>query len=124
MHANFFIYGWRQHAGFKVDEQNFWWNSRSFAPDGGLSLNFARIQDPIVDENLATARSDPDPAARKAAAEAINTQMAKQCYQIPVSWTLVGGDAQTRRCTGIGETTMPDGTARPVTAPASVGSSG
>ena len=106
---NFFIYGWRQHAGFKVDEQNFWWNSKSYAPDGGLSLNFDRIQDPIVDSNLATARSDPDPAARQAAAEAINKEMAKQCYQIPVSYAL-WAVLSTPKLQGIGETTMPDGT--------------
>lgn len=106
---NFFIYGWRQHAGFKVDEQNFWWNSKSFAPDGGLSLNFDRIQDPIVDQNLATARSDPDPAARQSAAEAINKEMAKQCYQIPVSYAL-WAVMSTPKLQGIGETTMPDGT--------------
>jgi peptide/nickel transport system substrate-binding protein len=105
---NFFIYGWRQHAGLKVDEQNFWWNSASFAPDGALSLNFDRIQDPIVDENLAIARSDPDPAARQAAAEAINRQMAEQCYQIPVSfalWAVMSSPS----LHGIGETPLPDG---------------
>ena len=26
---NFFIYGWRNHAGLKVDQQNFWWNGRA-----------------------------------------------------------------------------------------------
>jgi peptide/nickel transport system substrate-binding protein len=106
---NFFIYGWRQHAGIKVDEQNFWWNSKSFAPDGALSLNFDRIQDPIVDSNLAIARSDPDEAKRKAAAEAINREMAKQCYQIPTNWTL-WAVVSTPQLHGIGETTMPDGT--------------
>jgi peptide/nickel transport system substrate-binding protein len=106
---NFFIYGWRQHAGIKIDEQNFWWNSKSFAPDGSLSLNFDRIQDPIVDENLAIARSDPDPAARQAAAEAVNRQMAEQCYQIPLSYTL-WAVLSSPALHGIGETTMPDGT--------------
>ncbi|MGZ4674289.1 MAG: ABC transporter substrate-binding protein [Ilumatobacteraceae bacterium] len=106
---NFFIYGWRQHAGIKIDEQNFWWNSKSYAADGALSLNFDRIQDPIVDSNLATARSDPDPAARKAAAEAVNNEMAKQCYQIPLQWTL-WAVMSSPKLQGIGETTMPDGT--------------
>jgi peptide/nickel transport system substrate-binding protein len=106
---NFFMYGWRQHAGFKLDEQNFWWNSKSFAPDGGLSLNFDRIQDPIVDSNLAIARSDPDPANREAAAEAVNKEMAKQCYQIPLSFALWAVMAKPE-LKGIGETVMPDGT--------------
>jgi ABC-type transport system substrate-binding protein len=105
---NFFIYGWRQHAGINVDEQNFWWNSRSAQPDGGLSLNFARIKDPIVDENLATARSSTDPAARKTAAEAINKEMAKECYQIPWSYTL-WATIHTPAIQGLAQTTLPDG---------------
>ena len=72
-------------------------------------MNFDRIQDPIVDQNLAIARSDPDEANRKAAAEAINKQMAKECYQIPINYTLwaVMSDPAIH---GIGETVMPDGT--------------
>jgi peptide/nickel transport system substrate-binding protein len=105
---NFFIYGWRQHAGLQVDEQNFWWNSRGATPDGGLSLNFARIQDPVVDDNLAKARSETDPAARKAAAEAVNREMAKQCFQIPLSYTL-WATIHTPEIQGLGETPLPDG---------------
>ncbi|MEO7369668.1 MAG: ABC transporter substrate-binding protein, partial [Ilumatobacteraceae bacterium] len=106
---NFFMYGWRQHAGFKLDEQNFWWNSKSYADDGGLSLNFDHFKNPIVDSNLAIARSDPDPANREAAAEAVNREMAKQCYQIPLSvalWAVMSKP----ELKGIGETVMPDGT--------------
>jgi peptide/nickel transport system substrate-binding protein len=106
---NFFIYGWRNHAGLTVDQQNYWWNSAGATPDGQLSLNFGRVKDPIVDQNLATARSDPDPAKRQAAAEAINTEMAKQCFQIPTGWTL-WGTPHIAALQGLGETTMPDGT--------------
>ena len=106
---NFFIYDWRLHSGIKIDQQNFWWNSRSAAPDGGLALNFGRVRDPIVDDNLATARSDPDPAKRQAAAEAVNRQMAKECYQIPYSYTL-WGTMHTPAVRGLGEATLPDGT--------------
>jgi peptide/nickel transport system substrate-binding protein len=105
---NFLIYGWRQHAGQTVDVQNFWWNSKSSHPDGALSLNFARINDPVVDENLALARSDPDEAARKAAAEAVNKQMAKECYQIPLSYTL-WATIHTPEIQGLATTPMPDG---------------
>jgi peptide/nickel transport system substrate-binding protein len=107
---NFFIYDFRLHSGVKVDQQNFWWNSRNAADDGkGLSLNFGRIRDPIVDENLATARSDPDPANRQAAAEAVNRQMAKECYQIPYSFTEWGTFSKPS-IHGLGEATTPDGT--------------
>jgi peptide/nickel transport system substrate-binding protein len=107
---NFFIYDIRLHSGIKIDQNNFWWNSRSATKDGeGIALNFARIRDPIVDSNLAIARSDPDPAKRQAAAEAVNRQMAKECYQIPYSHTLWGTMHKTA-IQGLGEATLPDGT--------------
>ena len=107
---NFFIYDFRLHSGVTVDQQNFWWNSRNAADDGkGLSLNFGRIRDQVVDDNLATARSDPDPAKRQAAAEAVNRQMAKECYQIPYSFT-EWGTISKPSIHGLGEATTPDGT--------------
>ena len=106
---NFFIYDFRLHDGVTADQQNFWWNSRNAADDGkGLSLNFGRIRDPIVDQNLATARSDPDPAKREAAAEAVNRQMAKECYQIPYSYT-EWGTMSKPTIHGLGTATSPDG---------------
>jgi len=105
---NFFIYGWRNHAGLTVDQQNFWWNGAAATPDGQLSLNFGRVQDPVVDSNLAIARSDPDPAKRETAAEDINKEMAKECYQIPTGWTL-WGTPHIPELQGLGETTLPDG---------------
>ncbi len=105
---NFIAFGWRQHAGLTVDTQNYWWNSRSAAPDGGLSLNFARIRDDIVDENLAKARSELDPADRQAAAEAVNKRMAEQCYQVPFVFT-VWGTPHKPSVMGLGEGVLPDG---------------
>ena len=107
--AGFYIYGWRQHAGVTIDGQNYWWNSRTMAKDGqGISLNFARINDPIVDENLGIARSNPDAAARQAAAENVNRQFAKMCYQIPASYTLWGTPHSTK-VHGVNDTLLPDG---------------
>ena len=102
------MYGWRQHAGLYLDSQNFWWNSASGVKDGDLSLNFARINDPIVDENLGIARSDADPAKRKAAAEAVNRQMAKECYQIPYDYT-IWATPHKANVMGIYNTKLPDG---------------
>jgi peptide/nickel transport system substrate-binding protein len=106
----FYMYGWRNHAGLTVDQQNYWWNSVSGPPDGELALNFGRIHDPIVDAALAEARSNPDPAARDQAAEDINRQMAKECYQIPVDYTL-WGTPHKPEVQGLGATILPDGTA-------------
>lgn len=106
---SFYIYGWRNHAGLKVDQQNYWWNSASGTTDGALSLNFGRINDPDVDSALAEARSNPDPAARQAAAEQINKIFAEKCYQIPTSWTLWGTPHQPA-VKGLGQWILPDGT--------------
>ncbi len=105
----FFMYGWRNHAGLKVDQQNFWWNSSAAPPDGGLALNFGRVRDDVVDSNLADARSNPDEKARQTAAENVNKQRAKECFQIPTSFTL-WGTPHKPTVLGLGTTTMPDGT--------------
>jgi ABC-type transport system substrate-binding protein len=105
---NFFIYGWRNHAGLTVDQQNFWWNSASAAPEGQLALNFGRLRDATIDADLAVARSDPDEAKRTAAAEDINRTMAKNCYQIPTTWTL-WGTPHKDTVQGLGSTPLPDG---------------
>jgi peptide/nickel transport system substrate-binding protein len=107
---DFTIVAWRGHAGFTVDEQNLWWNSAGAHPDGQPSLNLGRLRDPIVDDNLALARSSTDPDRRRAAAEAINRQMAEQCYQIPLSW-LLWAIPHRPVVHGIEATTLPDGTA-------------
>lgn len=107
--ASYYMFGWRNHAGLKVDQQNYWWNSASGVVDGALSLNFGRINDPAVDAALATARSAADPAERQAAAEEINRIFAENCYQIPNSWTL-WGTPHKPEVKGLGQWVLPDGT--------------
>lgn len=106
---SFYIFGWRNHAGLKIDGQNYWWNSASGVVDGALSLNFGRINDPDVDANLAIARSSSDPAERQAAAEEVNRIFAENCYQIPNSWTL-WGTPHKPEVKGLGQWVFPDGT--------------
>ena len=43
-----------------------------------------------------------------AAAEAVNTQMAAECYQIPLSWTL-WGTPHAPKLQGLGDFVFPDG---------------
>jgi peptide/nickel transport system substrate-binding protein len=104
----FFIYGWRNHAGTVIDNQYFWWHSSAGPPDGELALNFGRVNDPIVDENLEAQRGESDPAKRAAFAEEVNKQMAKECYQIPASWTL-WGTPHKPEVQGLAEYVFPDG---------------
>ncbi len=104
----FFMYGWRNHAGVRVDSQYFWWHSANAAPDGQLALNFGRVNDPAVDKGLETARSATDDAAATAAAEDVNKEMASNCYQIPTSWTL-WGTPHLPKVKGLSSWVLPDG---------------
>ena len=119
--GNFTIYDWRNHAGTIADQQNLWWNSATSAPDGQIAINFGRLNDPQVDADLATARSESDLAKRKAAAEDINRTFAEQCYQIPLSWT-IWATATKPDVRGMTEATAPDGA--PVLEPGKTNSGG
>lgn len=106
----YFMYGWRQHGGRYVDAQYLWWHSSTAQPDGGLSLNFARLRDQVIDENLDLARGEPDPAKRQEYAANINRRMAEECYNIPGSHTLWGVPHQ-MSVRGLEPGVNPDGSA-------------
>ena len=72
------------HPGGVVDE------SRTPCPAGEIALNFGRIDDPVIDENLDIVRESQDAAERQAAAEAINRQFAEQVYNIWTNWVDLG----------------------------------
>ena len=104
----FQVFIWRQHGGRFVDEQYVWWHSDNAAPDGTLSLNFARLRDPDIDAALDAARQSTTDEEAIAAAEEINRVMAEQCYNIPLSrlpWAVMSSpDVQ-----GYGTFVLPDG---------------
>jgi peptide/nickel transport system substrate-binding protein len=106
---DFYMFGWRNHAGTSVDSQYFWWHSSAAPPDGELALNFGRVRDPIVDENLELARGEADPAKRNEYAQEVNKQMASQCYQFAGSWT-IWGTPRHPKVQGLGTLVFPDGT--------------
>ena len=105
---DYVMFGWRSHGGTFVDSQYLWWHSSSAAPDGSLSLNFARLRDPVVDENLEAARGEPDRAARDEYAANVNRQMAAECYNMPLSWTL-WGVIRNPALQNVDNTVLPDG---------------
>lgn len=104
------MFGWRSHGGTLVDSQYLWWHGSLAKPDGELSLNFARLRDSVVDENLDAARGEPDAAKRQEYAANVNTQMAEECYNFPSSWTL-WGIPHDPAVHGVGVGTFPDGSA-------------
>jgi peptide/nickel transport system substrate-binding protein len=92
----FEAFGWRNHAGLWVDGQNFWWNGFASdakgakTKDGAISLNFGRLNDPVINDLLDEARSEPDPARRSELAQEINRQFGKECWILPLNWTTWG----------------------------------
>jgi peptide/nickel transport system substrate-binding protein len=90
LNGTFQAFGWRSHFGADPDEQRTWWYSGASSPIGKLALNFGRFKDPVIDKALDTISSNPDPAARKAAAEDINKQFGSQVYNLWLTWVLWG----------------------------------
>lgn len=106
---DFEIYFWRNHGGVTIDQQYFWWHSSAIRPDGEISLNFGRLDDDIVDAGLDEAREALTKEDRVVGAEKAAQQMADECYNLPVSWTLWGTPHQPK-VKGLGTFVLPDGT--------------
>jgi peptide/nickel transport system substrate-binding protein len=100
--------GWIGHAGFDPDQQRLWWQSSSSSPIGALALNFGRFKDDEMDKALDIIKSNPDPAARKAAAEDVNRIFGKQVYNLWFTWVL-GGIISRPYVNGVQRNILPDG---------------
>jgi peptide/nickel transport system substrate-binding protein len=100
--------GWRNHSGIDPDIQRLWWQSSSASPLGALALNFGRFQDPDMDAQLDIIKSNPDEAARKAAAQEVNRIFGEKVYNWWLSWVLWGIISQPY-VNGVQHHTLPDG---------------
>ncbi len=107
--GDFEMFGWRNHGGVDPDSQRIWWHSETADPVGALGLNFGRIKDDVIDENLDKLRQTNDEAEITAAAEAINRRFAEQVYNLWSSWT-VWGIAKQPNVNGLDAFVLPDGT--------------
>ena len=99
----------RGYAGLDPDQQRLWWQKASATPVGKLALNASRINDDVIDGALQVIKSNPDPAARKEAAETINRRFGEQVYLWWWSWTLWGVATQPF-VNGVERNVLPDGT--------------
>ena len=88
--GNFQVFQWRNHGGFDLDQQYYWWHSSSSKPVGELALNFGRIRDPQLDALLDENRGSTDPERKKEIAEEVNRLFAEQCYNIWGSYSVWG----------------------------------
>lgn len=80
----------RNLGGVDADQINPFLNSATSAPIGTLAINFNRIEDPVIDEQLEIIRTNPDEEARTAAAEELNRRMSEQLYDLWLSWQVWG----------------------------------
>ena len=90
----FQMQGWRNHGGVDPSEQWYWWSAATASPVDPtvpeLALNFGRFQDPAIDAALLVIRHNPDPTARREAAEEINRAFGRNVWNLWVYWTLWG----------------------------------
>jgi peptide/nickel transport system substrate-binding protein len=99
---------WAQFGAPDPDADSVWWNGANAGADGGLALNMARNQDPVLDAALYVGRTSPKPDERKLAYITVQQQLAKD---IPYIWLnhntwIVAADNNLR---GIQGSTLPDG---------------
>ena len=109
----FQMQGWRNHGGVDPAEQWYWWNSATASPVNPgvpeLALNFGRFQDPEIDAAYQVIRHNPDPEARRAAAESVNRAFGKNVWNLWTYWTLWGVIANPR-VQNITDLPIPDNT--------------
>jgi peptide/nickel transport system substrate-binding protein len=106
--GDFEMFAWRNHGGVDPDAQRIWWHSDTADEPGALALNFGRIRDDVIDENLDVIRQSEDSSEVQEAAENINRQFADQVYNLWSSWT-TWGVAKKPDVNGLDAFTLPDG---------------
>ena len=106
--GSFNAVGWRSHSGLDPDIQRLWWQSSSALPLGTLALNFGRFQDPEMDAQLEIIKSNPDPEARKAAAQQVNRIFGEKVYNWWFAWALWAIISQPY-VNGVQRNVLPDG---------------
>jgi peptide/nickel transport system substrate-binding protein len=88
LRGEFEAFDWRNHGSIDPDAQRPWWISDNALPIGELALNFGRIDDEVIDENLDIVRESNDLAERRSAAEAINRRFGEEVYNLWTDWAL------------------------------------
>ena len=99
---------WRQFGSPDPDGDSMWWNGANAS--GGLTLDMARNQDPVLDAALAVGRTNPIDEQRKLAYVTVQQQLAKDLPYLWLSHIPWGLGAQ-KLVRGIDTATFPDGSA-------------
>jgi peptide/nickel transport system substrate-binding protein len=94
--GHFQAYTWEQFSAADPDLNYVWWSTTTIGPVGGLSLNFARNADPVIQAALQRGREDPDPAVRIAAYRTVNERFALDLPYLWISRTVWSAAASSR----------------------------
>jgi peptide/nickel transport system substrate-binding protein len=70
------IASFRNQPGEDPDMDRIWWYGK------GNPVNFGRFDDPVIDDNLDAARSNPDEDQRREAYENVNRQFAEEVWNV------------------------------------------
>jgi peptide/nickel transport system substrate-binding protein len=106
--GNYQALTFEQFGATDPDQNYVWWSTETVGAPGDVSLNLARNSDPIIQRNLETGRSNPDPEARIEAYKAVGEQLSIDCPYIwlgETTWAAIGQPY----VTGINGQILPDG---------------
>jgi peptide/nickel transport system substrate-binding protein len=109
LNGNFELSSFRNFSGIDPDRNRFAWDSETIVPVGaGLSLNFGRVDDQVIDDALDVIRADADTEHRRAAAETINRRFGEEVYALWTHWP-VWAYAARDDVHGVTDATLPSG---------------
>jgi hypothetical protein len=94
-------------AGFVVNQQYVWWHSGNAQPEGQVALNFGRMKDPLIDQLLDDAHTNPTPQPRPRM-RSRSTRVRQAVLDHPAVVGHLGHRQQARR-QGHGTATFPAG---------------
>jgi peptide/nickel transport system substrate-binding protein len=83
--GDFEAIGWRNHPGGDPDTQYVWW--KSFGGDPPNPVNFARFDDPEIDQLLEEGRTTADDSARQQIYEDLNRRFAEEVWNLWIYYT-------------------------------------
>jgi peptide/nickel transport system substrate-binding protein len=104
--GSYHVYAWRQFANIDPDLNYVFWAAS--VPNGGVSVNFTRLRDQVVQQNIDKARQTTDQNVRIEAYQAVAQQFGDQCPYIWAAediWSIGAGP----KVQNFNNPTTPDG---------------
>lgn len=97
-----------QFGAVNPDLNYVWWSTTTISPVGSVGLNFTRLDDPIIEQNMLMGRHTTDQATRIAAYRTVNEQLAKDLAYLWIEQYLFS-EIATPRVQNFNNLTLPNG---------------